>query len=588
MKKVSQEQIVSVVLLAEVSPAEQIHQQLQNITSQTYKNLDILVSYKIGADLSQLISRWNDTSYNIQWIESNEGLDLLNKPIEKAIGEYVFYKTVNPIIWMTRHIEHHLELFVEQKGKALWSYSFLEYRNIKEQNLPFNSLGYRINTDNIPKEQILLDELVHHISLKPEWEKCIAKVENTQQILFLPGLVFQNWKKFRFVNPTEITVTQWIDPQPQQNIELGKPISSNSVNEEVIENESGDLDVKIEFPTLVGNVQYKEHNKAILNKINKLDPEKIKSIAIKRTIGMGDVLLTEPVVRALKIKYPNAKVTMYVGNSRGAKDIVQYFKSKPDEIIGIEENLLVQDYLYSQKGFDLRIDLDLSYESHLSYNYIDAYFETAGFDEKFIPDKDDNLELIKYVKDEEKIPQLEYNQERIIKEKYVAIELFGSNWSGKQFSNQLKWQQTILKAKELGYKIVFLSNINPIREIADIVNDNNDFNLLLNYLKYCEFFIGTDCGSMHIATGFNKKCFVINGTALSNKTSYSKNIYAVTNKELTCLHCKGRQFVNDNGQGNITFVTKCEHSKEKEYECMNGISQEYLLEEFNKFIIEKL
>ncbi len=589
MKRVSQEKIVSVILLAEASPAEQINQHLQNIVSQTYKNLDIIVSYISTNNLTDLIARWNETSFNIQWLPCPEGIELLNNAISKADGEYIFYKTVNPVIWYSRHIEHHIELFYDQKFKSLWSYSFLEYRNIKEQNQPINVAGYRINTDNILKEQVLLDELVHHISVKPEWEKCIIKTQNNQ-IMFLPGMVFQNWKKYRFVNPTEITITQWIDPQPQQQIvEIGKPVSLNNVTEEVIETENGDLDVKVEFPTLVGNIQYEEHNNKILEKIEKIEPEKIKTIAIKRTIGMGDVILTEPIFKVLRKKYPNAKITMYVGNSRGAKDIVKYFKSKPDEIIDIDENLIVQDYLYTQKGYDLRFDLDLSYESHLGFNYIDAYFKTIGLKEIMVNDGNDNLEMVKYVKDEEKIPQLEYIEERIIKEKYVAVELAGSGWGGKELEIE-KWKQVLhLFTIGQGYKIAFVSNQKTINEFALpvgndnlFINSNNDFNTMLNYLRYCEFFIGTDCGPMHIATGFGKKCFVINGSALSTKTSYSKNIYAVKNNNLTCLGCKHRQFLNDNGQGGLTFVAKCENTNQ--YQCMKDITTDYLLEEFAKFI----
>ena len=135
----------------------------------------------------------------------------------------------------------------------------------------------------------------------------------------------------------------------------------------------------------------------------------------------------------------------------------------------------------------------------------------------------------------------------------------------------------------MGYKIVYLSNINPIRELGDVVNENNDFNILLNYLKYCEFFIGVDCGDLHISQAFEKFAFVINGAALSSKTSYSKKIYSVTNKNLTCLCCKSRQFLNDNGQGGVTFVSHCELPKDKEFSCMKDITSEYLLSEFINF-----
>ena len=61
MKRIQQDKIVSVILLAEQTPLDQIDQNLKNIVNQTYKNLDIIVSYKKGYDISQLISRWNET-----------------------------------------------------------------------------------------------------------------------------------------------------------------------------------------------------------------------------------------------------------------------------------------------------------------------------------------------------------------------------------------------------------------------------------------------------------------------------------------------------------------------------------------------
>ena len=577
--------IVSVVLIGEAAAPEAIQANLSNITQQTHKNLDILVAYTIGSDISSLVGKWMNSGFNIRWIACNNPLEFFTNPLKEAVGEYIFYKSTNPTIWYPRHIEHHLDLFHFQKGKATWSYSYLEYRNLDEQGQYINALGWRI-TNDFPLEQIIVDELVHHVSINPEWN--IAFMRQNDRNVFIPGAIVHNWRtKHRFVQPEEVTVMQWIKQQAPQNpaLELGKPISDANVEEKVNE-VNGELEVSTEYPTLVGNIFHLEHNQKILKRLENVKPENIKTIALKRTIGMGDVLLTEPVLRALKKKYVNAKITMYTGNSRGANDIVQYFETVPDLIIPIPENSLTQDILYGQKGFDLRFDLDLSYESRKMVNYIDAYFETCGFEEKVI-EKDGNLTVLKYVEKEEKVPRLVYDKPKEIEgRRYFTVEVAGSGWPGKEWDFD-KWKSVI---EHLQYKCgltpVYVSGQRNLT--SGIANDKNDFDKLINFIKYGEFHIGADNGPMHIAAAFNKPCFIIAGTALPQYTSYSDKIYQVSNKSLPCLHCKGRQFYNDNGQGGITFVSKCEQPNDKQFICMKDLSLDYIMQELNKFLQENI
>ena len=53
------------------------------------------------------------------------------------------------------------------------------------------------------------------------------------------------------------------------------------------------------------------------------DTEDISSIAIKRTMGMGDVVLVEPIIRKLKEKYPNVPITLYTTKP----EIVEFSKT---------------------------------------------------------------------------------------------------------------------------------------------------------------------------------------------------------------------------------------------------------------------
>ena len=136
----------------------------------------------------------------------------------------------------------------------------------------------------------------------------------------------------------------------------------------------------------------------------------------------------------------------------------------------------------------------------------------------------------------------------------------------------------IEKIKSLGYSIAVLGNF-KIPASYDYLNKQNDFNIMLNYLKYCDVYIGADNGCLHVANGFSKYCFVVAGAALPSFTTKGSNVYQCVNN-LQCLHCKGRQYFNQLDQG-ITFVSKCENTDQ--YACMKKLQTNYVLEEFNKF-----
>ena len=44
--------------------------------------------------------------------------------------------------------------------------------------------------------------------------------------------------------------------------------------------------------------------------------EDVSSVAVKRTMGMGDIVVSEPILRKLKQKYPEAKITYYTAKAR--------------------------------------------------------------------------------------------------------------------------------------------------------------------------------------------------------------------------------------------------------------------------------
>jgi len=106
--------------------------------------------------------------------------------------------------------------------------------------------------------------------------------------------------------------------------QVGTPIKTE-IEEDVVETEEG-IEVIRSFPTIVGNFHLREYSENILKVVQ--DTEDVNSIAIKRTMGMGDVVLVEPIIRKLKEKYPNTPITLYTAKP----EIVEFFKNKPDKI----------------------------------------------------------------------------------------------------------------------------------------------------------------------------------------------------------------------------------------------------------------
>ena len=78
--------------------------------------------------------------------------------------------------------------------------------------------------------------------------------------------------------------------------QVGVP-HNTEIKEEPIETEEG-IEIKRVLPTVVGNRHFKEYTDSILQVISQT--EDVSSIAVKRTMGMGDIVVSEPILRKLK------------------------------------------------------------------------------------------------------------------------------------------------------------------------------------------------------------------------------------------------------------------------------------------------
>ena len=553
--------LVSVVLITEDASDDDVFNTFKNITEQIHRKIDIIIS-TFREDIDELKDRCAKLHLDVRWAQHAPGKDFLGEVLTLVDGTLVFYKTVNNCLWYPRHIQSHIESFNKDTGTK-WALSHVENRNIDQPDSPYNTLSFRIDNPPHP-DNITLDEICHYKDLPVDWSACL--VQKDEIPLFYPGYAVKQWieDKARGTIPAEITVIQWVKaggagPNEKELEDFYKQVgvpATTEIKEEPIETDEG-IEIKRILPTVVGNRHFNEYSDSIREVISQT--EDISSIAVKRTIGMGDIVITEPIIRKLKEKYPTSKITYYTAKS----DVIKYFETQPDEIVTIDENDVVKDTLHDVDS-EVKFDLDLSYESREETSFIDAYAQVIG------------LEFNDQV---EKHPHLIYNEEALIKDKYVVVVGDGSGWPGKTWDLE-KYAEVIKYVKSMGYK-VYETGLTYTEESEDEYHQC-EFDELVNLVANCEFYIGTDNGPMHLARGFNKPCFIIAGAALPYYTNPNRNdIFYIQDATHPGIGIKHKQFFNLTEQG-LTFVPYFPD----EPSCgLNNIHPKHVIEAINKYFM---
>ena len=90
--------LVSVLLLTEDAADDDIFNAFKNITEQTHKKTDIIIS-TFRDDIDKLKERCSELHLDVRWAQQTPGGDFIGELLELADGEIVFYKTVNNCLW---------------------------------------------------------------------------------------------------------------------------------------------------------------------------------------------------------------------------------------------------------------------------------------------------------------------------------------------------------------------------------------------------------------------------------------------------------------------------------------------------------
>lgn len=606
------DELVSIVFIAEGNP-DYAFPIFRNLTQQIYKKVEYIVVHHPDFDVEEFKKLVDentpvDISTPLQYVTSIPKKDLFALGIEHVNGNIIFLKATNNTLWYPNHILTHLERHKEGKFQNSIVLSQVDYRNpriILES--PVGALGFR-NKKKINVESLLLDEISFTKDVPLDFNLYSAKVnqqgkvvsdaEDGRIVFDIKKLYYDMVLKCKNIKVAEeISLVMFMQQQdPDKPLILTQPNWSQLAT---IQSVTDDLEVVHRLPTLFGNTQLDElwNNKIrewLRTYWDSIIARKDRRIIIKRSIGMGDVLCTEPVVRYFKEQ--GFEVWYVTSNSRSCKLIVEQFESRPDKILTIDESEAMADWLGETKllelgqkhdvkipDFDIRLDLDIAYESRPGKRFVDAYFETLGFAKEVV----DGIDLRPRLATRPLEMSIKFLGS-------IAVCLDGSGWQSKELNTE-DTRNILLALKEKGYKLVhtnaFLANPDGsknrfagLESLFDEVNSSNDFHVMLQMIFNSKGYVGSDNGPMHVALAYGKECFIWNGAALTNVTSAATTVTTLV-KDLACIGCKHKMFFDilqfQNGQRQLTFVPQCTNSNK--FECTDTFDSKKLESKIEEF-----
>jgi len=582
--RVPQEDKVSVIILGESSEIDHIRKLIRTTKEQTYKNLDIIVVTNVGHDIGGLKQEYS-TDHSVRFFTATAGFEAAKEGKENAIGEYICYRTINNVFWFERHVECHMEEFYKNKGETLWSISMIEYRDLALINEPFNTLGWRI--DPSPEvERICLDEIIFHKSIEPNWDYTI--IEKGEMKQFVPGRLIQDWNtQHRGCCPDEISVICWMKTETEEQTQDGQQVrdavqsesitvpSRTQLLETCMTDDNDEIYIDRDFPEIFGNIQLdSEYNNPIRDQIYKT--KRVHHIAVRRDLGMGDIIVTQPVVAKLKAAFPDAKIS-YVTSDRLDCRLVAKLIDKCDEVIAVPGLSIFRSYLSDIKYTNVRVDFNLAYESRagLNVSYLDSYAQTAGL--KIHP--------------QERRPKLNYNingnVDRIHKNDYIILGTEGSGWNHREVPKDF-WVRAFsgvdLRNTEIiepAFRPEYYCGIGSKDYVGCSFAD------LANLIYFSSGYVGIDSGMMHFAHAFKKPMMVVWGCTSPEMVLPCWDSPEVMNvkiePQLPCQFCKHNFFYGVEGDQR-TFVPSCSLEGKDKFKCIRGIHPNYIAENLKIFL----
>lgn len=217
------------------------------------------------------------------------------------------------------------------------------------------------------------------------------------------------------------------------------------------------------------------------NKVRRFD----HPIIVRRTFAAGDVLLTTPIIRALKKKY--ARCPIYV-----ATDSPGIFEGNP--------NIKGTPWIAGKSEDAMLIDLDGSYEAHPTQHVLDSYADAAGLERSEVEWR---LELFC-------LPVLVDGGRR--GDRWAAIHVGPTSWPGKNWPIE-RWNQVAQWLRMSGWKVMLFGD-GPMdaRTLVDRdLRGQSGIPELAGLLGTCHLFVGLCSFPAHVAAAVNVPSVVLYG-----------------------------------------------------------------------------
>jgi len=277
------------------------------------------------------------------------------------------------------------------------------------------------------------------------------------------------------------------------------------------------------------------------------------NILVIRNQAKGDVLLTTPIIAALKRKYPLSQIIVQTGCPDIFKEN-KFITSIVPASVPIDLNRGV---------FDVVFNLDNSYERKPYTHLVDAYAETC----KLTEDEYDKSELILYTEP----PYFS------LPRKYVVLHPGHTAWVGRNWTPN-RWGEIAKRLKKEDYRVLLVGDRNSpqINLYSDNILDlrgKTSIHSLAHIMKNAKFFIGIDSMPFHVAQSQNTPGVVFFGCILPELRIVRDNMTAVNAIELNCIGCHHWQTAPRNC---------CPSCLRKEQDCVSNVTVDRMWKEIKK------
>ena len=240
----------------------------------------------------------------------------------------------------------------------------------------------------------------------------------------------------------------------------------------------------------------------------------ISKVLFIRAGGLGDVLLATPVVRAVKRKFPKAKIS--------------FATSVPEVLQGnLNIDEVVSMYGLQPNNYDLVVDL--YYERTPKIHIVQAYLEQAG-----VESNDWSLDF------QLKPEDVKFAAEKFGSGQWVVIHT-GKTWVSREWSID-KWQQLVYQLQVEGYNIAEVGRGDTVRleGISYSACGRVTVGQMAGLISQAKLFVGIDSLPAHIAQAVGTKSVVLYGAVDPKLRVVNSKLQTSVFADIECRGCHHR------------------------------------------------